>query len=60
MRRDGARQVAILKAIVAITIVVDTVEAQKQLVQHKGDVEQRGAMAVYAQMAIAAPWPLRI
>jgi predicted FMN-binding regulatory protein PaiB len=33
-----------LKAIVAIAMEVETVEAQKKLVQHKGEVEHRGAI----------------
>jgi transcriptional regulator len=42
---DAGRRAAMLKAIVAITMDVETVEAQKKLVQHKGEVEYRGALA---------------
>jgi transcriptional regulator len=42
---EGARRAAMLKAIVAITMEVETVEAQKKLLQHKGEVEHRGAIA---------------
>ena len=42
---EGARRAAMLKAIVAITMDVETVEAQKKLIQHKGEVAHRGAMA---------------
>jgi transcriptional regulator len=42
---DRARREAMLKAIVAITLDVESVEAQKKLIQHKGEIEHRGAMA---------------
>jgi transcriptional regulator len=42
---DAARRDSMLKAIVAIVIDVDTVEAQKKLIQHKGEIEHRGAIA---------------
>jgi transcriptional regulator len=42
---DEGRRSAMLKAIVAIAMNVETVEAQKKLVQHKGEVEHRGAIA---------------
>jgi transcriptional regulator len=44
-KMDAGRRAAMLKAIVAITMDVETVEAQKKLVQHKGETEHRGAIA---------------
>jgi transcriptional regulator len=57
---DGARRNAMLKAIVAITMDVDTVEAQKKLIQHKGEIEHRGAVVGLRSRGMAARWPLRI
>jgi transcriptional regulator len=42
---DRARRDAMLKAIVAITMDVETVEAQKKLIQHKDEAVHRGAIA---------------
>jgi len=39
------KRAKMLKAIVAITIDVDAIHAQKKLVQHKSEAEQRGAAA---------------
>jgi transcriptional regulator len=44
-KMDGTRRAAMLKGIVAIAIDVETIEAQKKLVQHKGEVEHQGAIA---------------
>ena len=42
---DAARRDAMLKAIVSIVIDVESIEAQKNLIQHKGETEHRGAIA---------------
>lgn len=42
---DAARRDAMLKAIVSIVIDVESIEAQKKLIQHKGETEHRGAIA---------------
>jgi len=42
---DTARRDAMLKAIVSIAIDVENIEAQKKLIQHKGETEHRGAIA---------------
>jgi transcriptional regulator len=42
---DGARRSAMLKAIIAMVIEVETIEAQYKLIQHKGEIEHRGAIA---------------
>lgn len=39
------KRAKMLQAIVAITIDVDTIDAQKKLIQHKSEAEQRGAAA---------------
>ena len=41
---DETRRAALLKAIVGIEIEVETIEAQKKLVQHKGQTEHAGAV----------------
>ena len=41
---DAARRDAMLKAIVSIVINVECIEAQKKLIQHKGETEHRGAI----------------
>jgi transcriptional regulator len=42
---DRARREAMLRAIVGITMNVEIVEAQRKLIQHKGEIEHRGAIA---------------
>jgi transcriptional regulator len=44
-KMDDARRSTLLKAIVSIVIDVDTIEAQKKLIQHKGETEHCGAIA---------------
>jgi transcriptional regulator len=43
-KMDEAKRSAMLKAIVSIAIDVETVDAQKKLIQHKGETEHRGAI----------------
>jgi len=43
-KMDETRRAAMLKAIVGIEIEVETVEAQKKLIQHKGQTEHAGAI----------------
>jgi transcriptional regulator len=44
-KMDANRRAAMLKAIVGITLAIDTIEAQHKLIQHKGQVEHEGAIA---------------
>jgi transcriptional regulator len=44
-KMDTARRDAMLKAIVSIAIDVESIEAQKKLIQHKGETEHRGVIA---------------
>jgi transcriptional regulator len=44
-KMDDARRLAMLSAIVSIAIDVNTIEAQRKLIQHKGETEHRGAVA---------------
>jgi transcriptional regulator len=44
-KMDAARRAAMLKAIVAIALQVESLEAQKKLIQHKGRTEHDGAIA---------------
>ena len=43
-KMDETRRAAMLKAIVGIEIEVETIEAQKKLIQHKGQTEHAGAI----------------
>lgn len=43
-KMDETRRAAMLKAIVGIELEVETVEAQKKLIQHKGHTEHAGAI----------------
>ena len=44
-KMDEVKRRKMLTAIVAITLYVEEVHAQKKLVQHKSEAEQRGAAA---------------
>lgn len=44
-KMDPVKRAAMLKAIVSIAFEVETVEAQKKLIQHKGETEHKGAIA---------------
>ncbi len=44
-KMDEGRLAAMLKAIVVIAIEVETVEGSRKLIQHKGEIEHRGAIA---------------
>jgi transcriptional regulator len=44
-KMDNVRRSAMLNAIVSIAIDVNTIEAQKKLIQYKGEIEHRGAIA---------------
>ncbi len=44
-KMDETKRSAMMKAIVSITLDVETVDGQKKLTQHKGETERRGAIA---------------
>ena len=44
-KMDGTRRAALLNAIVKISIDAETIEGQKKLIQHKGEMEHEGAIA---------------
>jgi transcriptional regulator len=44
-KMDTKRRDAMMNAIVGIGLDVEEIQAQKKLIQHKGDVEHRGAIA---------------
>ncbi len=41
---SGQKRSALLKAIVTIKLDIEAIEAQKKLIQHKGETENRGAI----------------
>lgn len=43
-KMDEAKRSAMVRAIVSITIDVESVDAQMKLIQHKGEAEHRGAI----------------
>jgi transcriptional regulator len=45
MMEDQQKRSAMVKAIVTISLEVDTIEAQKKMIQHKGATEHHGAIA---------------
>jgi len=44
-KMDAKKRAMMMKAIVAIDLEVETIEAQKKLIQHKGETEHDGAIA---------------